>query len=349
MDDKELYLHIGRHKTGTSALQHFLQEQRDSLAVQGVCYPRTGSAPGRNPSHVTIARALHHDNKGGRLALLLLRRRFEEEIRPHSRVICSSEGLQNILSAERLNFFFRRGPGDPLLDLAGRVFRGGRNRPRYHVRTLCYLREFLDYARSAYAQRVQASGLFCGFDAFCQGFSGFDFERFLGFWRGFSDATEFLSYERTLEKPGGIVGDFLERLGLRLPVEASGTGDKNPTISGNLLAFKLAVNRHFPHSEEYYLVLRRLAGAEARFRGPFRIPQDTAAMLRERHRDYNATLRRTVGDFPERDFSQCREVFDARRWPEDVERILGEPEMEPLRRHAEAIRDAARDLPGIGF
>jgi hypothetical protein len=38
----KLYLHIGRPKTGSTALQSFLYRNREVLARQGVCYPETG-------------------------------------------------------------------------------------------------------------------------------------------------------------------------------------------------------------------------------------------------------------------------------------------------------------------
>lgn len=39
---KTLYLHIGRPKTGSTALQTFLHRNRDALEQQGICYPKTG-------------------------------------------------------------------------------------------------------------------------------------------------------------------------------------------------------------------------------------------------------------------------------------------------------------------
>jgi len=38
----KLYLHIGRPKTGSTALQSFLHRNRRTLARQGLCYPETG-------------------------------------------------------------------------------------------------------------------------------------------------------------------------------------------------------------------------------------------------------------------------------------------------------------------
>ena len=38
----KLVLHVGIHKTGTSAIQAFCKENRATLAEIGVLYPKTG-------------------------------------------------------------------------------------------------------------------------------------------------------------------------------------------------------------------------------------------------------------------------------------------------------------------
>lgn len=38
-----LFLHIGRPKTGSTALQHFLMKNRQRLLDNGILYPLTGS------------------------------------------------------------------------------------------------------------------------------------------------------------------------------------------------------------------------------------------------------------------------------------------------------------------
>ena len=351
MQDKIIYLHIGRHKTGTSSLQNFLYENTEYLERLCFCYPKIGD----RINHADISSAI--GSSGGRITASILRTRnqFENKTFRYSKIICSSEGFQNVDSVASLNFFFRRtrtatSLSRHLLSVASDLLlKFGRQAPSYHIHLLCYLREFLDYARSAYAQRVQASDLYGTFDAYCQGFSKFNLERFIEFWRAFSDTSQFLSYEQTLARPGGVVTDFLERLDIPLPGATNAMEDKNPSISGHLLGFKLILNRRFPHRRDYYLALRRLAEAEARFRGPFRISREKAAMLRASSAGYNDTLRRTVGEFLERDFSQYPELLDPQRWPADVEYILEQPEFAGLRPHAADIRNAYGELREIGF
>lgn len=54
----EIYLHIGFHKTGTSALQEYFFENRIALREAGILYPQSIT---RFPSHIEIAAALLPD------------------------------------------------------------------------------------------------------------------------------------------------------------------------------------------------------------------------------------------------------------------------------------------------
>ena len=56
---RKLYLHIGFHKTGTSAIQEYLSGKRDLLAAQGIYYPE--SYDRRYPGHVDLSWALDGD------------------------------------------------------------------------------------------------------------------------------------------------------------------------------------------------------------------------------------------------------------------------------------------------
>ncbi|MDV6344296.1 hypothetical protein [Nitrosomonas sp. Is37] len=54
--NKQLYLHIGTHKTGTTALQHYLSHNRDVLETTGWLYPRSGCPQrGVNYGHHDVA------------------------------------------------------------------------------------------------------------------------------------------------------------------------------------------------------------------------------------------------------------------------------------------------------
>lgn len=60
-----LVLHIGTHKTGTSALQSALEAQREALLAQGWLYPRTDRAPlPELPKHCSVYRAAASGDAG---------------------------------------------------------------------------------------------------------------------------------------------------------------------------------------------------------------------------------------------------------------------------------------------
>lgn len=317
MPTKELYLHIGRAKTGTTALQSCLHENRELLAQLGYCFPRTGTGP--VPSQAKIALACHHANLASEQVLFALREEFEHEIASFDRIIVSSEGFQNILNTNRLDLFFRKGQS-PHTKVAF----------EYKIKIICYLREFLDYARSAYAQRVQSTSMCCSFPKFCSHFGRFNLNAFLNFWRTFADSVEFRSYEIAAQKVNGVVTDFSEKLGLNLVI-GNFAVDSNPTISGNLLIFKLAMNKATPHKVEYYHALARLARAESRFRGPFYISDEVADRLRWEHRNYDEIFRSTVGAYPKKKFSDALPLYDPAYWRDDIERFLAEPEFARLK------------------
>lgn len=54
MSDKELYLHIGTHKTGTSALQQFFAANRKRLGRQGIIYPYDRGGGGGEAGHFRL-------------------------------------------------------------------------------------------------------------------------------------------------------------------------------------------------------------------------------------------------------------------------------------------------------
>ena len=61
-----LFLHIGSHKTGTTSIQRLLSRHRDSLAAQGIWYPRMSELlvhGSDSTSHLNIARSLDNNSR----------------------------------------------------------------------------------------------------------------------------------------------------------------------------------------------------------------------------------------------------------------------------------------------
>ena len=61
---KRILLHIGTHKTGTSALQRVFQSERATLAASGICYPSTNREPFAHlPKHSSLHAATREPEK----------------------------------------------------------------------------------------------------------------------------------------------------------------------------------------------------------------------------------------------------------------------------------------------
>ena len=291
MTAPELILHIGRHKSGTSSLQHFLGAARDHLSGQGVLYPQAG-CPNRIAHHAIAAQCHSGQSDGADLAAAVRR-----ELEPHhARILLSSEAFQNLPDLTRLRDFA------DALDVG-------------RIRVLCYLREHLDYAVSGYRQMIQNQPRFVPFRKFVRGLG--DMAPFVARWRALGDL-ELCWYDRSRLKDGDIIADACTRLEIA-PGEIP-QGDMNPSIGGNLLVYKLAANKLGLPAPDYG-ALRDLAAAHAPFRSAFHIADEDAARLRA-HSRYNASLVRLMGPLPGlKSWATCPELPQRDRLQADLARI----------------------------
>lgn len=337
MTTKILYLHIGRHKSGTSSLQEYLTHYRADLATMGLCYPVTGTDG--HVAHHSIASVCHQKSSSQNS----MQAQFQLECLPSQKIIVSSEAFQNITNDSRLREFFGRSPAQSAWSRA--LYRNkSTTASAYDIHTICYLRELLEYASSSYAQRVQNAVYAGTFSDYCQShFGKLSLIRFSKFWQNFSDVTTFRLFEREKLAGKDIVVDFFEVIGLPLP-GALIPAEANPSISGNLLGFKLLVNSLGLHQRKMYGALGNLAQAHSRFRGRFAIPDDQASVLRQRYARYNKDLRQLVGDFQTRSFNSGLVVGDETTWREDLEIILAHPEFSDLSGCAKVAHARASDI-----
>lgn len=81
---KKLFLHVGYHKTGTSALQYFFWNNRATLKRFGFYYPKTGL---EGYSHGKLANIIKPNNRDSRLKKTIAK--FHKEV--------SSETVENII------------------------------------------------------------------------------------------------------------------------------------------------------------------------------------------------------------------------------------------------------------
>ena len=177
-----LILHIGRHKTGTSSIQHFLHHNREELKRHGVSYPEPFDAVA---AHHGLALALS-EGRDIEPYLGILR---SLQPRDHT-VLLSSEGFQRLSPAE-----------------------ANRLTAAFPTTAVVYLREQFSYAWSAYVQRV-----FGGTESrlFTDSIKSAKYYKFLSGWsEACGGNLSVRVYDRKKLVEGDVVADFCQHaLGL---------------------------------------------------------------------------------------------------------------------------------------
>lgn len=262
-------LHIGRHKCGTSSLQQFLTEGREALLNSGFLYPRAGT--GGKIAHHVLARELNPRLSPTSAASenLLNQIMLEKRDRKIHTIIFSSEALQNISDLARLR--------------AALALLGARD-----VSVVCYFREQVDYAISAFRQFIHANSAMIGFQEYAKRFQ--DMGDFITKWSGVGHLmASWLDRERLQD--GDVVADFCQRV--KLPIAPGSRIERNPSIGGSLLYFKLIANK-LNESFLNYNAISEIAGSESRWRNPFFLSDALVGSLRSGS-TYNASLERLLG------------------------------------------------------
>ena len=220
---RKLVLHVGAHKTGTTALQQNLHQNRILLGACGVSYASAASAAHLHAYLGPLA--------PGRLL-------------PDGFAVLDPEGLAQSLSAadydlviassENFSFFFHK---DPIVALEKLL------RPLFSdITVLCYLRRQDRHAISHHQEGAkphrQAEGDLWGHaPSALPDYSPahdlyLDYDRRLGLWADVfgADKLTLRVYDRKLLKNGDIFADFLAAIGLNI-LGMPSIGDRNVSLS----------------------------------------------------------------------------------------------------------------------
>tara|TARA_R110002073_G_scaffold23691_14_gene80629 strand:- start:6622 stop:7695 length:1074 start_codon:yes stop_codon:yes gene_type:complete len=256
---RDLILHIGHYKTGTTALQVFLHQNRALLALQGLHY---ASAPVKNAKHSALAYALlreagvdtllHGFNNPATAADLW------DGVIQAARALPAGQAL--LISSEE---FMRLGAHPVATTLLADILATA---PDLRLRVIAYLRPPQDHLQSWYNQLVKMGVPVGPFDTAvrCQMEPiHWDYGAALAPWIALAGADNVIlrGFHPALRRDDALFADFLEALGARLPVTAdSPLSDPNPRLDDRLLPLKRAYDQAaLPQKLTAHLLLRAQA------------------------------------------------------------------------------------------
>lgn len=276
---KKVFVHIGRAKTGTTAIQSVLSNNRSALNERGFCYPGTGPHHGYLPwvlnerlRHVaTPAQAETHSKLCAEL------RSVVED--PGQNIIISSEGLQNVQPSV-------------LREWLGAID---------EVRIVIYIREQVEWLASAYGQRVKSGTMPHSFTWFADR-TPLDYAAMLSAWADEFGRDRLIvrRYDRSRLVNGDAVDDFLSVLGLEKRGLSKPLADTNPSIGGALLeAMRRIAGLGIPAPtlrEAIYSHLLELSRSRPEYRGGMALPLEDVEALRGRYTESNDEVARIYFD-----------------------------------------------------
>jgi len=207
----QYYIHIGTHKTGSTAIQHFMYRNYAALLQRGVLYPKVGL---HDAGHHSIAWSIKQNKKA-------LTEKIFEEING----IAQKNNIKKIiLSSEEFEFI--RDPG-----LLKRAL------PQ-NAQIIAYLRRPDSYLESEYNQHVKMPGIRFSGDIFRFYFfhdftQRFNYRYLFGIWREVADdenAIQLISYDKC-RKDGTLFSSFMTALGEPLLPEYSLPSEAESNVS----------------------------------------------------------------------------------------------------------------------
>lgn len=211
-----LILHVGTHKTGTTAIQSFLASHRRELAAAGVHYPDSTRFVGSIPeAHHGVAAALATGAGPFPPALEKFRDHLRRALRDHDAVVLSSEAFyRHLLPADAA------GSPDQWIRRDAYVARMGAYFADLSPTVSIYFRNPVALAESKYANNTVATPHFETFpDFLVRTADTFEYSRHLATFRRHFAAVQAQSYERSLSP--SLIANFFADHGLPAP----GAGD----------------------------------------------------------------------------------------------------------------------------
>lgn len=300
---KSLILHIGRHKSGTSSLQHFLSDNQELLKSQGWLYPSSMRA--KQPAHHDLARVFNPNqfNKASKHEQSKLRVQlndFRDEVEHHDNVIVSSENFQNLMPATLVEEF------------AG-----------VELVVVVYLREIVSYFLSSYAQAIKANKLTMSPQEYEEKIFRAKYYTHIRLWQNAFPQANFVVrlFKREHLEAGDIRLDFVRATGLSEKCDLSKAifrqHDENPSITGELLEFKRFINAYpfeaVINPKNLYSILNEIALYQASKEHKTTVTTRLKQSLLSRYRE--------EAEKTEKQFNLGRNVLFDHSFPEENSRL----------------------------
>lgn len=285
---KNLYLHFGMHKTGSTSIQHYLFDNRTALLKHGLYYPCEGSYyfhGERSQSYLAHAVLDRHPDYL-RHELVLNRDRCIAELRRDvvasgcQNILISSEHFSNATTEDEWRKI--RDAFSPLADT---------------VQIVIYLRRQDTMAEANWGQCVKLGLETASFDDFCSRTRGRDYLSLLSSMAVvFGQANIIVRpFERQQLHHGDVVADFLKQIGIGHFPLAVQSAVLNQSLSLPQLEAMRAILRHIEPARLRMAMaefLRSLKLSEDQTRYSCFAPGDRSRFL-EPFRESNAKVART--------------------------------------------------------
>lgn len=323
-----LIVHIGTFKTGTTAIQRLLSDNRQFVeSSQGILYPRTAEIPAgghHNLVYELTGSWKHKPSLGGFSQL-------KEEFR-------GSSATSLVISAENLSSYALANEkvAPAFADLA--------NELDCKLKVICYVRPQWEYIDSYYSQGVKSGYTTCSFGSFVQSALSediYDYEKVVEPWERLQASVSVRPYmgRRT-------VADFIEQAGISLPSEMTPamTSSANVRFGAKRLEFmrrmgaaferaKLPVRTRIPLARRLRDIVEKLPILDVPFSG---LDASTVSIIDSNFRSSNARLieRYNMGSAwlePPASESLSPSAMDWRQLSEDEMRAFDDAIVEVIR------------------
>lgn len=211
MGKPSLLLHVGSHKTGTTALQYALHVRRAELASAGVYYPEVASIfRSRGRGHHAVAHALARRRVKHVLPLLKFQRMIRRNSIDSTVTVLSSEAFYR----HTVNSVSHRDPDVWFTAHRAYLKRVARYLAAFNVTPVLYYRQPETFAISLFKEQImrQLSGAHVDFQTFLERKRNhFDYQRHIAELERVFGSVTVLSYEA--QRKTGLVRGFFDLIG----------------------------------------------------------------------------------------------------------------------------------------